>query len=232
MATSVRYEDRLEGASNYLQWKVRITTVLKENKLWAFASTTVTPPSSDPIALDLHEVKEAKAQRILLDGVKDHLIPHLAEKKTTKEMWDALTKLYQSDNQNRKMALRDKLHSTKMSKGEGVTSYLTRLTQIRDEMATIGDIVPESELVRIALNGFGKQWDVFVKCVVGREQLPTWERLWNDFIQEEIREGSQHGEQKKKSDDEENLALATKKGKKQEGFCRWNIFKTGWQEEV
>jgi hypothetical protein len=33
MATSVRYEDRLEGASNYLQWKVRITSVLKENKL-------------------------------------------------------------------------------------------------------------------------------------------------------------------------------------------------------
>jgi len=29
-------------------------------------------------------------------------------------------------------------------------------------MATFGDIVPESELVHIALNGFGKQWDVFV----------------------------------------------------------------------
>jgi hypothetical protein len=66
--------------------------------------------------------------------------------------------------------------------------------------------------VRIALNGFDKQWNVFVKCVVGREQLPTWERLGNDFIQEEIRKGSQHGD-KKKTDDEENLALASKKGK-------------------
>jgi hypothetical protein len=42
-------------------------------------------------------VKEVRAQRILLDGVKDHLIPHLAEKKTIKEMWDAPTKLYQSE---------------------------------------------------------------------------------------------------------------------------------------
>jgi hypothetical protein len=56
-----------------------MTTVLKENKLWTHASTTVTPPR-DPISLDLHEVKEARAQRIILDGVKDHLIPHLAEK--------------------------------------------------------------------------------------------------------------------------------------------------------
>jgi hypothetical protein len=112
------------------------------------------------------------------------------------------------------MALRDKLHATKMARGESVTSYLTRLTQVKDEIAAIRDIIPEEELVCIALNGFGKQWDVFVKCVVGREKMPTWERLWDDFTQEEIQEGSQREEQKKKSEDEDNLALATKgKGK-------------------
>jgi hypothetical protein len=37
-----------------------ITTVLRENKLWVFVSTTMIVPSSDPIALDLHEVKEAR----------------------------------------------------------------------------------------------------------------------------------------------------------------------------
>lgn len=83
----------------------------------------MTPPTNDPIALDSHEVKEAKAQTIILDGVKDHLIPHLSRKDTTKEMWDTLTKLYQSC----KMKLKEKLHNTKMSKGESVTSYLTRM---------------------------------------------------------------------------------------------------------
>jgi hypothetical protein len=62
--------------------------------VWFYVNTVVPVPIHNPIALDLHEVKEARAHRILLDGVKDHLIPHLAEKKTTKEMWDALTKLY------------------------------------------------------------------------------------------------------------------------------------------
>jgi hypothetical protein len=106
------------------------------------------------------------------------------------------------------MVLKDKLHATKMARGENVTSYLTRLTQVRDELAAVEYIVPEEELVRIALNGYGKQWDVFVKCVVGHEKMPTWERLWDDFIQEEIREGSQREEKRKKSEDEENLALA------------------------
>ena len=37
------------------------------------------------------------------------------------------------------MALRDKLHATKMERGESVTSYLTRLTQVKDEIAAIRD---------------------------------------------------------------------------------------------
>lgn len=62
MTSNIRYEHRLEGISNYLKWKVRITSVLKENKLLWFANTIMLIPMSDPIALDIHEVKEVKAQ--------------------------------------------------------------------------------------------------------------------------------------------------------------------------
>jgi hypothetical protein len=86
MNSSIRFEDRLEGVSNYLQWKVRINSVLKDKKLWSFLNTIVPIPASYPIALDVHQVREAKNQRIVLDGVKDHLIPHLAKKNTTSEM--------------------------------------------------------------------------------------------------------------------------------------------------
>ena len=71
MAFCVRFEDRLDGISNYLQWKVRIAAVLKENKIWNFVNTVVVSPKNDPISLDLHEIKEAKAQTILLDGAKE-----------------------------------------------------------------------------------------------------------------------------------------------------------------
>jgi hypothetical protein len=180
----------LDGISNYLQWKVRISNVLKENKIWNYVSFVVVVPTADLVALDLHEVKEAKDQRIILDGVKDHLIPHLAEKKTTKEMWNALKDLFEAKNENRKMAFKDKLHDTKMGKEESVSSYLTWAAQLKDELVAVGEVISDSELVRIALKGFTKEWEVFVKCVVGREHLPDWSRLWDDFTQEGIREGS------------------------------------------
>jgi hypothetical protein len=160
MVVCIRYEDRLDGISNYLQWKVRISAILRENKIWSFVSTIVVVPSADPIALDLHEVKEAKAQRLILDGVKDHLIPHLAKKKIAKEMWDALKNVYEAKNENQKMALKDKLHDTKMGKGESVSSYLTKVAQVKDELATVGEVISNSELVRIALKGFTKEWKV------------------------------------------------------------------------
>jgi hypothetical protein len=68
-------------------------------------------------------------------------------------------------------------------------------------------------LVRIALKGFPKEWEVFVKCVVGREHLPDWSTLWDDFTQEEIREGS-HSNGQKEDRAEENVALAAKSKKK------------------
>jgi hypothetical protein len=61
MVACIRFEDRLDGISNYLQWKVRMSIVLKENKIWIYVSSVVGALAADPAALDLHEIKEAKA---------------------------------------------------------------------------------------------------------------------------------------------------------------------------
>ena len=119
-----------------------------------------------------------------------------------------LTKLFEAKNENRKMALKDKLHRIKMKNDEGVASYLTRVTQVKDELVAVGEIIPDSELVRISLRGFTKKWEVFVKCIVGKETLPSWSRLWDDFTQEEIQDGSQVGQTSE--DAEQNVALAAK----------------------
>jgi 2-phosphoglycerate kinase len=129
--------------------------VLEENGLLEIAEGKEASPA-DPLQLVARNKKDVKPRRIIVDGVKDHIIPHLFGKKTMKDMWKALVKLYQSDNKSRKMLLREKLRSMKMDKGESVVTYLTKFTQIRDELATVREVVDETELVRITLNGFTK----------------------------------------------------------------------------
>ena len=134
-----------------------MTVVLKETRLWTIVSTVVTPPTSDPIALDIHEVKEAKAQRLILDGIRNHLIPHVAEKNSSYEMWNTLKGLYEAKNENQIMALKKKLQGTKMAKGEGVASFLTRVAQVKDELDAVGELISDSDLVWIALKGLTKE---------------------------------------------------------------------------
>ena len=94
--------------------------------------------------------------------------------------------------------------------------YITRLTQIRDELGAIGSKIVDEELVQIALNGFSNPWDTFVKGVVAREKLPDWQRLWDDFVQEKTRMGQGSGSSSNAPQivDEEALSFTGKsKGK-------------------
>jgi hypothetical protein len=51
--------------------------------------------------------------------------------------------------------------------------------------------------------------ETFVCGIVAREKLPDWERLWDDFTQEEMRVGSNHAG-RQQGDEEENVALIGK----------------------
>jgi hypothetical protein len=53
----------------------------------------------------------------------------------------------------------------------------------------------------------------FKTLIVAREKLPGWERLWDDFVQEETRRGYVHGSSST-GHEEENVALATTSKKK------------------
>lgn len=35
-----------------------------------------------------------REKQLILDGVRDHIVSHVAAKNTTKEMWDAIASLY------------------------------------------------------------------------------------------------------------------------------------------
>ena len=68
-------------------------------------------------------------------------------------MYDELSRMYEGKNINRKMNLRTQLKGTKMSKGESVQYYFTRISQIKEKLSSIGDTLDEDELVMTTLNG-------------------------------------------------------------------------------
>ena len=81
------------------------------------------------------------------------------------------------------MVLKKKLKTIKMGKTDSAAKYLTKITNVRDALAEVGEVIPTTELMRIAVNGLPISWLNFVDGVCARETLPTWERFWDDCIQ-------------------------------------------------
>ena len=157
--------------------------VLEDNGLKEFIDSDVpTPGSSDVALLDAWQKKTAKTRRILLEGVKDHILSIIHGKSTPFLMWKALTDLFQSRSDQRKLALKDKLRQIKMEKGDSIPKYLTKFFHCKDELGNVGVTIDEEYLVSLALLGLPKSWHSYEDSVNGREKLPGWERLWSDLV--------------------------------------------------
>jgi len=81
----VRDQGRLDEASNFTIWKAIILFVLNRNRVKKFTLKVITVPV-DPSDNDRYEAAMARTKSIILDGVKDDVVPHIVEKETTFEM--------------------------------------------------------------------------------------------------------------------------------------------------
>jgi hypothetical protein len=127
--------------------------------------------STDPHELETHKKKKVMAKRVLFESVNDYLIPHIAEKTYSKDMYDVLVGLYQNENTSRKLHLKHQLQVVKMSSEDTIVNYLMKITYIQDQLVAIGDKVEDDKLVNVALRGLPKSWEPFVQRFCALEKF-------------------------------------------------------------
>jgi hypothetical protein len=149
--------------------------------------------------------EDVKERKITIYSVRDHLLPRIANLKTAYEMYEALKDMFESDK-----TLRGFTQSTKMKKSDTVATFFMKISEIKEQLGAIGEIMSDRELVLSILNNIPKHWEPFLLRISGRENLPTFDHLWTNFIQEELRLRNRRVENA--HDDNHALALHTKKG--------------------
>jgi hypothetical protein len=164
MFASTKFVDKLEGVENFRTWKYKIGLILEENDLAKFIKENVSEPEEDATK-EKYKKDMIKAKRIIADFIKEHLIPQVSSKNTPKDMFDALTIMYEGKNINRKMNLRTQLKNTKTQKGETMQDYFSRVSQFKEQLEAIGDNLDEDELVMTTLNGLTRPWNVFIQTI-------------------------------------------------------------------
>ena len=138
--------------------------ILEDHDLEGYIKEEVKEPKGDE-EKSKHKKDMIKAKRIIVDSIKDHLIPQVSSKNTPKEMFDALSDLFEERNINKKMTLRNKIKSVKIHNEETIQSYFTIVSQFKEQLEAIGDMVEEAEIVMTTLNGLIREWDSFIQGI-------------------------------------------------------------------
>ena len=89
MTFGLRKCDRLEGAYNFVTWKLRTQLHMEEVNLQKHILKAIIKPTY-PVHLATHQKKEAEVKRIIVAYMNDHFISHIVDKKTSKKMFDSL----------------------------------------------------------------------------------------------------------------------------------------------
>jgi superfamily I DNA and RNA helicase len=87
-------EDRLDGSSNFSSWKSRLHITLKEDDDLLSVIQNVLPGTTTNEDKEEWKEDDIKARKIIIYSVRDHLLPRIANLKTTREMYEALKNMF------------------------------------------------------------------------------------------------------------------------------------------
>ena len=80
-------------------------------------------------------------------------------------MFDSLTKLFEGNNINQKMTLRNQLKNVKIHNAQTIQSQFTTISQIKEQLEVVEEEEEEEEeeyIVITTLNGLPISWDSFI----------------------------------------------------------------------
>ena len=177
----MKVEDNLDGATNFIFWK-SIVLILEENDLLMLVNEKVPEPNVEEDKS--HWRKSARARRILVDSVRDHLVPQISQKKTTKKMFKTVKRLFEHYIINVTLPLRNQLSNMKMSKSKPIASYFMRIIELMDKLRSSGEPIDDKELIMTTRNGLPPSWESFIQTISGRTKMEKFDRLWADCTQE------------------------------------------------
>ena len=109
---------------------------------------------------------------------------YISELKSFKEIYDRLVGIFKVSNANQILFLKNKLKDIKKGKDEDIQSYFLRITEIKNDLPSIGEVIPGRELTLTTIGGLPHEWYVFRTTILNNDQILGFEELMLRCIQE------------------------------------------------
>ncbi|KAI5318138.1 hypothetical protein L3X38_037846 [Prunus dulcis] len=191
MAGSGSSEARIPmfSGENYEFWRIKMVTIFKSYGLWGLVEKGVLIPDSqtkkeseDGSEEEIDEktaailMKDAKALGIIQNAVSDQIFPRIANADSAKMAWNLLYSEYHGGEHVRSVKLqnlRREFEYTRMRDSETLSEYLTRLTELINQMKTFGEVLSKERQVQKVLISLSKKYDPICIVIENTKTLET-----------------------------------------------------------
>ena len=143
--------DKLD-TDNYAVWSVKMKAYLVIKDLW----NTISGKG------DVKPGADEKALAQLALHVKDFHLATLSKAESAKDAWETLEAVYQAKSTARRLQLKRELNNLRKEPSEALTKYVSRATDLRDQLIAAGHTIEDSEVVMSVLAGLPKEFDTVV----------------------------------------------------------------------
>jgi hypothetical protein len=118
-------------------WKTRIDLILAKNKVLDIVKGKIVEPQFEEgkekepqnvAVMKKFKDNDINAMSIIVDSIKDYLIPYISHLDSSRKMYDALTQLFLVGKFGQVMSLKNELRDMKMNDDDSITSYLVRIS--------------------------------------------------------------------------------------------------------
>lgn len=150
--------------TNYIVWAMKMKVFMQAHGVW------VAIEPSDPKAV-IEEKADKKALAVIYQGVPDDMLLTIAEKKTSKEAWEAIKTMCLGADKVRKakaQTLKSEFESLRMKETEQLDDFCMRLNGLVTNIRALGEKIEEEYVVKKLLRAVPTK---FLQIVLAIEQF-------------------------------------------------------------
>jgi hypothetical protein len=168
--------EKLQGQTNYHQWRVSAEAVLRREQLWGIVSGRNPRRSldqNDNEKLEEWDDSDDKAIGTLILSMIPTVQTKFIGRNTAEDLWAAIKEAYGKESVQSKLFLRTKLNKLRPVPGQSIETYLDQIRR-PTKLHALGAPVSDEDLVMTVLVGLPESYDALVQTIDARDKLPTW----------------------------------------------------------
>jgi hypothetical protein len=153
---AAKYEIERFSGRNFSLWKMRIKAILR-NCLAIIGDR----PAKITNNAKWNEMDGNAFTNIHL-ALVDEVLSSVVKKKTVKEIWDTLTKLYESKSLHNKIFLKQRLYTFRMAETTSVTDHINTIITLFSQLTTLSQQIEENKCAKLLLQSLANSYDQLI----------------------------------------------------------------------